>query len=99
MQITHQRKLQLQSFGAHFLLGLPGLGLITFICFWIDFGVARTGFAYLILLGLLSLLGSLVASVVLSVVAAALLNYAIVVPREGANVCAGSADGLTTIVI
>jgi PAS domain S-box-containing protein len=75
MEIRHKRRPRLQAIAAQFLLGIVGLALITFVCFWLDFGVARTGFAYVILIGLLSLLGSFSASVVLSIVAAALLNY------------------------
>jgi PAS domain S-box-containing protein len=56
-------------------LGIAGLALITFVCFRVDFALGRTGFAYLTLVALLSLLGSYSASVVLSFVAAALLNY------------------------
>jgi PAS domain S-box-containing protein len=75
MQITHERKLRLQGFGAQFLLGISGLALITFVSFQLGFGLARTAFAYVILVALVSLLGSFAASVVLSAVAAALLNY------------------------
>ena len=56
-------------------MGIAGLALITFVCFQIGFGLARTGFAYVILIALVSLLGSFSASVVLSIVAAACLNY------------------------
>jgi PAS domain S-box-containing protein len=56
-------------------LGITGLALITFVCFQLDFGVARTGFAFVILIALVSLLGSFSASVVLSFLAAACLNY------------------------
>ena len=56
-------------------MGIAGLALITFVCFRLGFGLARTGFAYLILIALVSLLGSFSASVVLSIVAAACLNY------------------------
>jgi len=73
--ITHKRRARFQGFAAQFLLGVAGLAVITFICFWLDFGVARTGFASVILIGLLSLLGSFSASIVLSIVAAAILNY------------------------
>src|SRR5215470_10807144 len=75
MQITHKWRPRLPSVAAQFLLGIAGLVVTTFVCFWIDFGVARTGFAYVILIGVLSLLGSFSLSVVLSVVGAALLNY------------------------
>jgi PAS domain S-box-containing protein len=57
------------------LLGVAGLALITVVCFWLDFGVARTGFAFVILIALLSMLGSFIASVILSVIGAACLNY------------------------
>ena len=38
-------------------LGIAGLALITFVCFQVDFCVARTGFAYVVLIALVSLLG------------------------------------------
>jgi PAS domain S-box-containing protein len=75
MQISHKRRPRLHAVAAQFLLGIAGLAVITFVCFLLDFGVARTGFAYVILIGVLSLLGSFSASVVLSIVAATLLNY------------------------
>ena len=75
MEITHKRRPRLQAVAAQFLLGIAGLALITFVCFQLGFGLARTGFAYVILIALVSLLGSFSASVVLSIVAAACLNY------------------------
>jgi PAS domain S-box-containing protein len=75
MEITHKRRARSHSAVAQLLLGTVGLALITFICFRIDFGVARTGFAFVILIALVSLLGSFIASVVLSILAAACLNY------------------------
>jgi PAS domain S-box-containing protein len=75
MEITHKRRRRLPAVAVQFLLGIAGLVLITFICFQLGLGVARTGFAYVILVALLSLLGSFSASVVLSVLAAACLNY------------------------
>jgi PAS domain S-box-containing protein len=75
MQITHKWRPRLPAVAAQFLLGVAGLAVTTFVCFWIDFGVARTGFAYVILIGLLSTFGSFSASIVLSILAAALLNY------------------------
>ena len=80
MQITQKRRLQLQAFAAQFLLGIANLALITFVCFRIGFGPARTSFAYVILIALVSLLGSFSASVVLSIVAVACLNYFFVPP-------------------
>ena len=80
MQITQKRRLGLQAFAAQFLLGIAGLALITFVCFRIGFGPARTSFAYVVLIALVSLLGSFSASVVLSIVAIACLNYFFVPP-------------------
>jgi PAS domain S-box-containing protein len=75
MEITHKRRSQLPAIAAQFLLGITGLVFITFVCFQIGFGLARTGFAFVILIALVSLLGSLSASVALSIIAAACLNY------------------------
>ena len=80
MQITQKRRLRLQAFAAQFLLGIAGLALITFVCFRIGFGPMRTSFAYVVLIALVSLLGSFSASVVLSIVAVACLNYFFVPP-------------------
>jgi PAS domain S-box-containing protein len=61
-------------------LGIAGLALITLVCFLVGFGVARTAFAYVILIALVSLLGSFSTSVVLSIIAVACLNYFFVPP-------------------
>jgi PAS domain-containing protein len=75
MGITQNRRRRLRTVAAQFLLGITGLALITFVCFQLDFGVARTGFAFVILIAMVSLLGSFSASVVLYFLAAACLNY------------------------
>jgi PAS domain S-box-containing protein len=75
MENTRKGRPQLLTVAAQFLLGIVGLALITSVCFWLGFGLARTGFAYVILIALVSLRGSFSASVVLSIVAAACLNY------------------------
>ena len=75
MEIAHKRRPRSQAVAAQFLLGIAGLALITFICFRLGFGLGRTGFAYVIVVALVSLLGSFTVSVVLSIVAAACLNY------------------------
>src|SRR5690349_22495744 len=80
MEITHQRKRRLHGAAAQFLSGIAGLAVITFVCFQLGFGEGRTAFAYLILIALASLLGSFSVSVVLSIVAVALLNYFFVSP-------------------
>ncbi len=73
--IARKRRRRLQAVAAQFLLGITGLALITFVCFHLEFGVARTGFVFVILIALVSLLGSTSASVVLSFLAVAFLNY------------------------
>ena len=75
MQTAHKGRSRLQAVAAQFLLGIAGLALITFICFQVGFGLARTGFAYVVVVALVSLLGSFSSSIVLSVLAAACLNY------------------------
>jgi PAS domain S-box-containing protein len=75
IHILHKRNPRLPVFAVQCLLGIAGLALITFVCFRLGLGVARTGFIFVILVALVSLLGSLKASVVLSVAAAACLNY------------------------
>ena len=75
MEITHKPRSRLRAVAAQFLLGIAGLALITFVCFQVGFGLARTGFAYVILVALVSLLGSFSVSVVLSILAVACLNY------------------------
>jgi PAS domain S-box-containing protein len=52
-----------------------GVAVVTFVCFRFELNVDTAGFAYLILIALLSLLGSFLGSVVLSIVAAACLTY------------------------
>src|ERR1700682_3679236 len=56
---------------------LGGLGLIstTFVCFRLGFDVAAAGFAYLMFIALISGLGRLGASTVLSFASAACLTY------------------------
>jgi PAS domain S-box-containing protein len=73
-ETTHKERAGLRV-TAQFVLGIGGLALTTFICFQLGLGVARTGFAYVILITLVSLLGSFTGSVVLSVFAAGCLNY------------------------
>jgi PAS domain S-box-containing protein len=80
MEITHKRTARVPAGAAQFLLGISGLALFTFVCFQIGFGVARTGSTYVILIALVSLLGSFSVSVVLSIVAVACLSYFFVPP-------------------
>jgi PAS domain S-box-containing protein len=75
METRHNWRTRLQAVAAQFIVGIAGLGLVTFVCFRLGFGLGRTAFAYVILLALVSLLGSFGAAAVLSIVAAACLNY------------------------
>ena len=86
MEITHKRTSRLEAGAVQLLLGIAGLALITLVCFHVGFGVTRTSFAYVILIALVSLLGSLGVSVVLSIVAVACLNYFFVPPFFGFHV-------------
>jgi len=60
---------------AQLLVGGLGLAALTFACFHLGLDLATTAYAYLMLIVLLSLLGSFMASAVLSIVAVACLNY------------------------
>ena len=51
------------------------MAVVTFVCFRLELNVDTAGFAYLILIALLSLIGSFIGSIILSVVAAACLTY------------------------
>jgi PAS domain S-box-containing protein len=83
LEFTRASRSRLPVFAVQLLLGIAGLTLITFVCFRLGLGVARTGFIFVILVALVSLLGSLSASVVLSVIAAACLNYFFTEPLFG----------------
>jgi PAS domain S-box-containing protein len=80
MVITNQRRPRLQAVASQFLLGIAGVAAITYVCFWVGFGMGRTAFVYLILIALVSLLGTFSVSVVLSIIAVACLNYFFVPP-------------------
>lgn len=72
---ARNRRNRLPAVAAQIALGIVGLVVIALVCVQLGFGLARTGFAYVVLLALVSLLGSFSASVVLSIIAAACLNY------------------------
>ena len=58
-----------------FLLGLVALAALTVLCFWLDFSVVSTAFAYLILIVLLSLAGGFISLIALSLIAYGCLRY------------------------
>ena len=73
--MRRDRVSQFRNLAAQFLLGGIGLVFLTFVCFRFGLNVATTGFAYLILIALLSMMGSFIGTGVLSIIAAGLLNY------------------------
>ncbi len=94
MEIT-DRRARLQAVVAQFLLGIAGLALTTFVCFRLGFGLGRTAFAYVIVVALVSVLGSFGASVVLSIVAAVCLDYFFAPPLLGLGI--NAADDIVRI--
>ncbi|SDI24194.1 PAS domain S-box-containing protein [Bradyrhizobium lablabi] len=75
MQVRLNETSSLQRAVLQLFLGGGGLILLTFICFRLGLNIPTVGFAYLIVIALLSLIGSFSASVLLSFGAVALLNY------------------------
>src|SRR6202140_2793110 len=65
---------------AQFLCGGLGLIFLTFVCFRFGLNLATIGFAYLILIALVSLIGSFIGSLVLSIIAIGLLHYCFTEP-------------------
>lgn len=57
------------------MVGVLALGALTALCFWLNLGLVSAGFAYLILIVLLSLSGGLISLIVLCFAAVATLNY------------------------
>lgn len=80
MDVTRKRRLGLHPVTAQLLLGIVGVALLTFVCFQVDFGIGKTGSAYVILIAPVSLLGSFSVSFFLSILCVACLNYFFVPP-------------------
>jgi PAS domain S-box-containing protein len=59
----------------HLVLGLVALAVLTWLCTWLDFRLVSTAFAYLILIVLLSVAGSFITPVVVSLIALGCLAY------------------------
>ena len=60
---------------AHCFLGVAALALVTLVCFRLDLGLTRAGFVYVTVIALMSMLTGFGLSVVLSLLAAACLDY------------------------
>ncbi|WP_028232460.1 DUF4118 domain-containing protein [Paraburkholderia mimosarum] len=66
---------QSRSLAAILFAGAISIAVATWLCFRLGAGVAVVGFVYLIEVLLVSLMGSLVSSVAISVIAAGCLNF------------------------
>ena len=75
MQIKRDWKYHLWGSVAQGFFGSIALALVTLACFSLGLDLATTAFAYLIVIVLLSLMGSFYVSAVLSIIAVAALNY------------------------
>ena len=60
---------------AQCFIGSVALALVTLVCFRLEVDLPTTAFAYLIVIVLLSLMGSFFVSAVLSIIAVGVLNY------------------------
>ena len=63
------------------LLGATALAILTLVDLWLNLNLATASLAYLILIVLLSLRGSLIPAIVLSVIATGCLEYFFAEPR------------------
>jgi PAS domain S-box-containing protein len=72
---------QWRNSAAQFVLGAGGAAALTYLGFRLAFDPAVVGFSYLVLIALLSLMGSFAASIVLSVIAVGCLDYFFTEPR------------------
>ncbi len=104
MKVVLNRITRLQSLAAQFLLGIPGLAVITFVSLELGFGLQRAAFAYVILVALSSTLGSFSSSLLLSLLAVACLSYFFAPPRfdlrvDGADDVVRIATFFTTSII
>lgn len=64
----------------HGLLGAIGLVFVTFICFWLQVGFATAALLYVMTVVLMSLKGSFVSSIVVSLLAVGCLDYFFTTP-------------------
>ena len=80
MGLSFSRHSLLQTAAAPYLLGIGGLAAATYACFQLDFGILRTSFVFFVIITLVSLFGRVAASVVLSILATALLNFFFTLP-------------------
>jgi PAS domain S-box-containing protein len=75
LQMMRTMPSQFRASTAQCVLGGIGVAALTFVCFRLQVEGATAGFAYLILIALLSLIGTFLGSIILSVTAAVCLVY------------------------
>jgi two-component system, OmpR family, sensor histidine kinase KdpD len=77
------QRIKIQRFWRSGIRAIPGIllvGLVTFICYGLGLNLTATGFLYLIIVVLQSLLGDFVSSAVVSIIADLCLNFFFVSP-------------------
>jgi two-component system sensor kinase FixL len=79
--IKRGRTAGFQRPAVEFLSGTAALALLTLVFVWLDLNLATAALGYVIVIVLLSLRGSVVPAIILSIVAIACLNYFFAVPR------------------
>src|SRR6476620_714464 len=96
MQIKRDWKSALWHSVAQGLFGGIALALVTLACFRLGLDLATTAFAYLIVIVLLSLMGSFYVSAVLSIIAVVALIYFFASDQSRLGALHGQANGCET---
>jgi signal transduction histidine kinase len=73
--VTNDSTARFRRLAAQYIIGAAALALLTFVCFRLGFDLATTAFVYLIVITLVSLMGSFIGSAILSIVTVACLTY------------------------
>src|SRR5258706_3047388 len=80
MKMKRRRIPRVWPWAAELALGGVSVIVITFVCFRLGLDLAAVGFAYILLIAPISLLGSPAASIILSIICVACLNYFFTAP-------------------
>jgi K+-sensing histidine kinase KdpD len=81
MPIDHNRITKFWRPAAEMLVGAAPLAFLTLVGLWLDLNLATASLVYVIVVALLSLWGSVIPAVVLSIIAALCLDYFFALPR------------------
>ena len=82
-RVLRMQRVEIHRFWRSGIRAIPGIllvGLVTFICYGLGLNLTATGFLYLIIVVLQSLLGDFVSSAVVSIIADLCLNFFFVPP-------------------